>query len=184
LIPWESQLERDAMLVLEFDPKVAWFREHQEHVFIDTWPDDFSAYPDLVTFLGSSESAIVEVKADAALRDPALRARLNRVEAHFESQGVGYRILAEAEIRQQPRLKNLETLITYRRPLARMHLTREPQVQRLLNWPHSTTLDSVTRFLGGPARAFQLIANGFLETDLAQPLLPGSRLSIAKGALT
>lgn len=177
---WQSQLERDGFLVLEFDKQVVSFREYQQEVWIDAGDDRFHCYPDVIAKLVDGSTEIIEIKSDAALTDPEVAYRLSRIAAHFKTQRIDYRILAESEIRRQPRLRNFETLATHRRPFTREHLVRNTDVREILNLGHSTTLGYVTSRLGNAARAYQLIANDLLTADLARFMHPEMRVSPAQ----
>jgi len=179
-IPWESPLERKALLVLDSDPRIASIEDYQLETEIEDGREGFIAYPDFLVHNVDGSSEIVEVKCDAALEDNEVRCRLNLVEAHFRRLGVSYRVMAEVEICRQPRLKNLETLATYRRPGLATVLAGDASVKALLKLSSSTTLGYVASRLGNMARAHQLIANGLLHADLETPLELWSRITIGQ----
>jgi hypothetical protein len=177
-IPWESPLERKALLVMDSDPRIASIADYQLENEIEDGRENFIAYPDFLVHYVDGTSEIVEVKCDAALEDKEVRRRLNLVEPHFRRLGVPYRVMAEAEICRQPRLKNLETLATYRRPGLATVLAGDASVRALLNLNSSTTLGYVASRLGNMARAHQLIAIGLLRADLETPLELWTRITV------
>jgi hypothetical protein len=180
LIEWDSPLENDALHVMEFDDRIAFLRGHQEEIRVDGL---FIAFPDLFTELVDGTIEIVEVKDDFALTKPEVLQRLAQIAAHYERAGVRYRVMAEQEIRQQPRLRNLASLTTFRRPGMRARLLNDPQIRELLQLSHSTTLGYVSLTLGSPARARQLLANRLLLADFTLPLGPETRVSVMPGVL-
>lgn len=172
LIPWESLLERDALLVMEFDDEILAMREFQEQVAIESPYGQFSAYPDFHTELTTGHSEIVEVKADFALLELDVQRRLSYVGAHFAQNLQRYRVLSEAEIRQQPRLSNLELLVSYRRPpwCRGIAPQLEASARDLFVYGGSTTLQKLSETVGGKARALQFIANGLARINLSEVL--------------
>ena len=178
LIPWESQLERRALLVLDSDSRVAWIREYQQETLIGDGEESFTAYPDYIVGHQDGTEEIVEVKSDLALKSMEVALRLSLVGLHFKRLGTSYRVLAESEICRQPRLANLEALATYRRPRAMARLLMDCRVQELRKLRSSTTLGYVTSRFGNAAQAHELIANGILRANLEEPLGPSMRLEV------
>lgn len=172
LIPWESLLERDALLVMEFDEGISSIREFQEEICVEASGGTFSAYPDFHTRLTNGEEEIVEVKADSALRNAAVTQRLSQIAAQLAVNGQRYRILAEAEIRKQPRLANLEILVAHRRPPWCRSIPHELEnsTRLLLECERPTTLREFSASVGGSARVLRFIANGLVRVDLNREL--------------
>lgn len=185
LIPWESILERKALLVMDSNPKIALIQSYQRKTFIEDGGGGFTAYPDFIAYFDDGSSEIVEVKADSALRDADVLRRLSLIATHFSALGRRYRVMAEAEINLQPRLKNLETLETHRRPGLAARLSQDPLVQTLLKLPSSTTtLGFIQSRMGNVARAYELVANGLLLADLDKPLDSSARLQVERRVLS
>lgn len=178
LIPWESQLERQALLVMDSNPKILWIREYQQETIIGDGEDAFTAYPDYIAKYVDGSEEIVEVKSDLALKNMEVKLRLSLVAVHFQRLGKRYRVLAEKEICRQPRLGNLERLATFRRPQARSRLVEDSRVQDLQKLKSSTTVGYVASRFGNEARAHELIANGILRANLDEPLSLSSRLEL------
>jgi hypothetical protein len=176
LIPWESLLERRALLVMDSNPKIAWIREYQEETRIGDGEESFAAYPDYILEYRDGSREIVEVKSDIALKSTEVVLRLSLVAIHFQRLGMRYRVLAEKEICRQPRLANLERLATFRRPRVAAHLAEDSRVQEIRQLKSSTTVGYVASRFGSVARAHELIANGILRADLDEPLGPSTRL--------
>jgi hypothetical protein len=180
LIPWESQLERDALLVLEFDHDVLRMREFQECLDISVGDAAFRAYPDIFVEAVDSQPLIIEVKSDADAADENVRRRLALIGSHLSESCQRYVVWCEREIRQQPRLGLLELLATYRRPGARAHLRSQSDVLRLLQCGPQFSCGFAERHLGTRNRVLQLVANDLLTTDLTVPFASSSILRAAE----
>ena len=180
LIPWESQLERDALLLLEFDPAVYWMREFQECLDIRAGEEAFRAYPDFFVEEIDGLPLIIEVKSDADAADQEVQRRLTLVAAHLAEMKQHYIVWCERDIRQQPRLGFLELLATFRRPGARAHFLTKPDVSQLLHCAPEFPCSTAERYLGTRNRVLQLIANDLLSTDLAVPFSSSSILRVTK----
>ena len=179
LIPWESPLEHDALLVNEFDPTVRRMREFQERLRIGNDDTGFDAYPDFLIEPVDGAPFLLEVKSDFDAADEHVRLRLNMVAAHLADESQRYLVLCEREIRLQPRLGTLETLRTYRRPGAAAALSSQADIADLLTEKTSTTFAIAARHLGCRSRVLQLIANDLLRTNLARPISDDSVLTVA-----
>jgi hypothetical protein len=178
LIPWESQLERRALLVMDSNPKIAWIREYQQETLVGEGEDSFTTYPDYIAGYVDGSQEIVEVKSDLALKSIEVKLRLSLVAVHFQRLGMRYRVLAEQEICRQPRLENLERLATFRRPNVAPRLAEDPRVKDLRKLTSSTTVAYVASRFGSVAHAHELIANGVLRANLDEPLALSARVEI------
>lgn len=114
-LPWESQIERDYFYYLEFNHDVRAFTAQPRclNLLVDGLPRRH--FPDLLVQYHNGISEYHEVKTDRdanALENLALfdAARLRCAE-----DSIGYRVVPESEIRQQPRLINCQTLMHHRR---------------------------------------------------------------------
>ena len=179
LIPWESALERDALLVKEFDRTVRRMREFQECLQIRTSDAAFDAYPDFLVEPFDGPPFLVEVKSDVDASDENVRQRLHLVAAHLAEASQQYVVWCERDIRLQPRLSTLEMLITFRRPGADSVLRSQSDIAHLLADEPATTFALAARRLGCRSRVLQLIANDLLSTDLSHPISDDSVLTVA-----
>jgi hypothetical protein len=182
LIPWESPLEREALVIAEFDPRIVRMREHQQLMEIDAEEDAFDAYPDFVFEYEDADPLIVEVKSDRHARDPEIQARLTRIARHIELQGGRYEVQVEKEIRRLPRLETLEDLLTFRRPRAFGHLIERNGVAELLRWSGEFPLYAATQRLQSRPLVLQLIANDMLHANFDEELASSALLTVNEGA--
>ncbi|WP_341914038.1 TnsA endonuclease N-terminal domain-containing protein [Ferrovibrio terrae] len=116
-LPWESQIERDYFYCLEFDPYVATFIAQPTcfNLLVDGQPRKH--FPDLLVQYVDGSRAFHEVKPD---RDALAQEKQPLYEAarrHCAIIETSYHVIAESHIRQQPRLRNCQTLLHYRRRL-------------------------------------------------------------------
>ncbi len=167
LIAWESQLERDAILLLEFSPGVLRYREQPERVHFQLDGDAALYIPDFELELADGQMMHVEVKPAAKLEKPDIALRFEAIARHYARIGRGLRILTEAHIRRTPLLQNLQ-LLAY-------HLGRHDQAEqrRLLDalWRSpAQTVDAAAAVLGGVKFVYRLLAAGCYRCDLDQPV--------------
>jgi hypothetical protein len=176
-MPWETPLERDAMLILEFDREVTFFKQHQRATRVDDADGAFTTYPD-IEFVRTGRQCVLEVKRDIDLKNDELRSRLQRTKLHFLYQGVDYQVWNTTVIRQEPRLTNLKELAYHRFRGGATHLRSLPQIQNALGRPYRT-LGDIAENVGGWAAALTLVANDILVIDLEQPV---SQTSVVRRA--
>ncbi len=178
LIPWESPLEREALVIAEFDPRISRMREHQQLIEIDDEEDAFDAYPDFVFEYEDADPLIVEVKSERHARDPEIQARLTRVAQHIELQGGRYEVQLESQIRRLPRLETLEHLLTFRRPGAPSHLIERRGVAELLRWSGQFPLYAASQRLQSRPLVLQLIANDLLHANFDEEFTNAAVLTV------
>ena len=178
LIPWESPLEREALVIAEFDPRISRMREHQQLIEIDEEEDAFDAYPDFVFEYEDADPLIVEVKSERHARDPEIQARLSRVAQHIELQGGRYEVQVESQIRRLPRLETLEHLLTFRRPRAFAQLIERSGVAELLRWSGEFPLYAAIQRLQSRPLVLQLIANDMLHVNFDEALTNAAVLTV------
>ncbi|WP_197080634.1 hypothetical protein [Methylophilus sp. TWE2] len=169
MIPWESTLERDAILILEFShevknysaqPQKFYFYEHDQQKF---------CYPDFRACRANKCITHIEVKPSAKLKCPILRARLAAIKKAHEQQDIDYQIWDETFIRQEPRLTNLK-LLAYHLPGINDDLSdADDAFEKLIILP-ARTLAGVIAILKDERLAYQLLALGYLICDLDQPI--------------
>ncbi|MGY2051818.1 TnsA endonuclease N-terminal domain-containing protein [Methylobacterium sp. JK268] len=177
LIPFESLVELDALVVLEADCEVLQFGA-QPVTF--QWHDaggDRRYTPDLlvVTALGCT---FREVKPARRLaRDPTLRGRRRRIEAECAARGADFEVWTDKEIRREPRLSNSRAVLSEGRRVG--DAWAEERVRAAM--PNCATVGELA-WAGGlpPVRALRavmrLAALGEAGLDLDAPLGPSTRI--------
>lgn len=112
-VAWESWLERDFMLVSEYDQTVERYVEQPEQVVL--WIDGVAHRytPDMRLVLSDGTLRIVEVKPEQALRDPLTAIKLATAESHYIAAGYLFQTVTETDIRVGHRLGNVKVLYRY-----------------------------------------------------------------------
>jgi hypothetical protein len=181
LIPWESELERDYVVVAELCPEVKSIIA-QPHT-LEVWSDagSFQHTPDYLVGSGrdSDPGKVIEVKPDKRSLEPETERRLRiSAEAH-RALGFTFSVAGESVIRARPRLTNVQTLLRYRLAATRDGLPH--RVATLLaSAVDGMSVDECVRALDGrPSTRFELYAlscRGLLDLDLSVPLGPDTAL--------
>ena len=112
MVEWESQIERDAILLFEFSCGVVSYQEQPELIQYESEGEIHRYYPDFEVVLKSGEIIHFEVKPASKLKSPELIKKLIAIKHHYDRLGLDFRILSDDQIRVNPRLNNL------------MHLTK------------------------------------------------------------
>jgi hypothetical protein len=169
MIPWESTLERDALLILEFSHEVKnYSAQPQKFYFYENDQQKF-CYPDFRADRANQDPTHIEVKPLAKLKCPILRARLATIKWAHEEQGFNYQVWDETFIRREPRLTNLK-LLAYHLPGINDNLSdADDAFEKLIILP-ARTLAGVIAILKDERLAYKLLALGYLICDLDQPI--------------
>lgn len=112
-IHWESQLERDFVYLLEFDPIVLDYREQPETIrlTIDGKPRRYT--PDFLVRTASL-MVVYEVKPADKAAHPDMVALFAAAADHYAGRGMRHQVATEADIRIRPYLDNVGLLLRYR----------------------------------------------------------------------
>ncbi len=177
LVPWESELERDCVVLAEFRPSVLAIAA-QPHT-VEVWTDEssFEHTPDYLLGTGQAAEAdeVVEVKPAARALQPEIERRLRISAAAHRALGFTFSVLGEAEIRAQPWLANAILLLRYRLAAAREGLAH--RIATLLAGADGglSIRECVQAIDGSASTRFEIYAlacRGLVELDLAVPLGP------------
>lgn len=178
LVPWESELERDCVVLAEFRPAVRAIVA-QPHT-LEAWSDadSFEHTPDYLLRSGGAaedDDEVVEVKPGARALEPETERRLRISAAAHRALGFSFSVLGEAEIRAQPRLANATLLLRYRLAAAREGLAH--RIATLLAGADGglSIRECVQAIDGSASTRFEIYAlacRGLVELDLAVPLGP------------
>ena len=188
MIEFESALERDFIILLEFDSAVAGYEAQPLYVEYRKGGRRCRGVPDfLVRYheVAGRPPLLCDVKYRQELFEgwSELKPRLRAAMALAKSHGWSYRIMSEVEIRT-PRLANAKFLLAYR-PESVDPLFRTLLLQKLSGGPMCPRklLDTFGFDRLQRARALSdlwaLIAQGAIRADLQQPLTMQSLLWVA-----
>ena len=95
-LDYESLLERDWMLLLDFDREVEWICEQPLRLRYRTEDKPVSHVPDLLVWRAGTPE-LCDVKSVERLEDPEFRAQVRATGLACEEAGMGYRVLAEPD---------------------------------------------------------------------------------------
>jgi hypothetical protein len=174
---WESENERAALRICEYDPEVVEIRTQPYTVVHQADGKLTRTYPDIEVVMTDRRRKIIQVKVEKALTDPKVHARLERDRVAFEAFDWSYEIWTDTYVRKQPRHETLKTLHYYRR-----------------HQPPASDVDRVREYLGihgpQPIRALRdllgrnrplestlmpLIAQRVISIDFMQPFDEGAQ---------
>ena len=95
-LDYESLLERDWMLLLDFDREVEWICEQPLRLRYRTEDKPVSHVPDLLVWRAGTPE-LCDVKSVERLEDPEFVAQVRATGLACEEAGMGYRVLAEPD---------------------------------------------------------------------------------------
>lgn len=184
-LPYESLLERDALLLLDVDPNVASFTVQPE-TFVWTEAGRQRRYTaDIRLEMVDGEIVYRQVKLATRLAaDPTLGGRLPAIEAECAARGARHELWLDTDIRRQPRLSNARRLRAAVAVLAAENLHAIHSLITRLPFPSS--LGAAAEALGGQAVhvnvVLGLVAIGELAMDLDRPLEGEAALMLGRNA--
>lgn len=178
-IPFESSLERDFLIMLDFDPSVADVLEQPIRITYQGADGRERHYtPDFVVEYDGGERVVYEVKYRSNLKEEwhTLKPRFRAAIRYAKRNGMHFSIMTEVEIRQSPYLANAKFLRPYRdcapnlaidehlvRTLATLGETTPEALLVAAYW----TLENRMRAM---APLWRLVAMGRIHADLHWPL--------------
>jgi hypothetical protein len=111
-VKWESQIERDFLYLLEFDPDVLLFHEQPVEILYAYKRKTGKYYPDFyVERLFCKE--LVEVKPSSKLRDPENKIKFLAGEEYCRGRGWIFKVVTDEQIREESLLENIKLLNRY-----------------------------------------------------------------------
>lgn len=175
MVQWESFLERDALLLLEYHPNVI---SYQEQPSIETYYDEDGLprqyIPDLAANLTDGRIIVFEVKPEAELSKKKTQKKYAAIAQRFQEQERTFRILTESDIRREPLHTNLRRIDD----VTRGH--KPPADDVFLQGGPIWTLEDVTRQLGGIHEVLLRVRYGRLTFNFEEQLTSNSNLWIVE----
>ena len=177
---WESQLEKDAFLHLEFSKNIKSYRVQPYIVEYDGEGRTIRTYPDIERIDSDGTATIIQIKLKKTYDKHLENPRFRNEGALFQSFGWKYRVLTEVEIRIEPRLSNLKLLFHYRRRLVDSKVKRAvvEEVQKADLIPIHRLVGVLVRQKVHQADIIALIAQHELTFDLDGILGPETLISL------
>ncbi len=176
MVHYQSLLERDAILHLEYHPAVLAYQEQpSEETYYDAEHNPRAYFPDFLVVLVGTAAFNIEVKPHEKLQTAKVRDKLGRVAQRMAEQGRTFRVWTQHEIRREPLFTNLRRLHELRRPSLQAAAV-EPLVRAARADAVSFELNELIERFGSEAEVLRLLAHGVFQTNLEQPLTPASRV--------
>lgn len=175
-IEFESTLERDACLLMEFSTGIAAYRAQPVVITTDGLGEIRQYTPDYEVIYSTGCDEYWEIKPVAQLEREKVRQRLMSLTKYFDTSGPPLRIVTCNEIRRQPRIANLRLLAKYRSPRI------EPvtgELRALLPMRQTPFVDLV-RLLDAET-TLRLLADQHLFFDYDRPLSDNTLISTRGG---
>ena len=173
--PFESLLERDALLVLMADPR---FDKVVPQPFIVVYEDGTRVrrhFPD-VAATGENASVVIEVKFDDEAASPEVVRREILMRAIFAEHRRHYFVWPASAIRRQPRLENARLLYSY--AAFETHPVMELMAVDLVSRCPGITASEVAGRIGSETLhpVYAMLGRRTLDFDRHSPLSKASRL--------
>jgi len=168
MIHWESQIERDMIKLLEFDPAVLRYAEQPTPMKYLKDGKQRQYTPDFLVETRSGLS-VIEVKPAAHLTKEPFCSLLPVIREYYDGQNIPFSVMTDVEIRREPRLANISLILRYQRQnvsLLKIHnvldllMLRPCAADELLDQLRPTGLTFFD--------LCALIAKGLLWTDIDQ----------------
>jgi hypothetical protein len=150
-LEYESLLERDWMLLMDFDRRVEWICEQPLRLRYTKDGRPASHVPDLLVWRDGAPE-LCDVKSEERVEDPEFQVQVRAMELACAEAGLGYRVLSEPDPQL---LVNARWLAGY----------REPPFD-----PDGEGARMLSMLAAGPCPISELLS-GALEPALARPVL-------------
>jgi hypothetical protein len=180
MIPWESLLERDAILGFEFSESVKRYWAQPEKIYYYHNGEQKYCVPDFRTEAVDKSWTHIEVKPAAKLNEPGLKNKLQAIKVHHEQNNIEYKVLDESVLRIEPRLTNLK-ILAYHQPAFNADSGRcHEDLQKLAMLPPST-IGGAIALLGDSGSVYELLSLGYYSCDLDLPITNDTLIFARKG---
>jgi len=181
---WGSQLVRDFLYLLEFDPDVLSYREQPMQL---DYVHNSVQYGYIPSFLvkRSKNQQIIEVKSEEQLGSEAATIKYRLIASILRQEGYDFYVVTDKTIRVQPRLDNIKFLWKY----ARTPITPQHQIlcHNLMRRNHDVAFSEVVQFFEShhaPRQVvYALMYRGAFTFDLMQPIDSKTILQLSAIAL-
>ncbi len=177
MVPWESLLERDAILLLEFSPGVISYEAQPVVVHYSDGVQIREYYPDFEVVLGCGSVVHLEIKPTDRLANPEVASKFRAVASHYAARHREFRVLTEEDIRREPRLVNLRNLAYL---VGRPGHVLPSSADLLRHFIEPQPFLAVEALLGRDT-TLRLIAAGDLACNLDEEMSGNNLISIPKG---
>jgi hypothetical protein len=179
LVCWESQIERDYIYLLEFDPAVVSYAEQPLRISYHLDGKEHRYTPDFLVNR-ADKNLIVEVKREEEAQKEEMLHLFRIISAICARDNYEFVVVTDTMIRVQPRLDNIKLLTRYQRiPI------HDPQYQiicyELFSKRSEVRFSELVQFFAsrniGKQVVFSLLYRSVLAVDLMQPITVESVVS-------
>ena len=177
---WESQLERDYIYLLEIDTDAVAYWGQPFTIAYDRHNRRKKYTPDFLVERRCSKQ-VIEVKPKSKVESFITSDRFLGVTNFCSSNGLEFAIMTEETIRVQPRLDNIKLLYRYARVDLPWSIYTDclDYFQKVKISTISETARSLKEKGVTQSSLLKLLWNGFLLTDLMQPISPHSSIQLS-----
>jgi hypothetical protein len=173
-LDYESLLERDWMLLLDFDRQVEWVCEQPLRLGYMKDGEPATHVPDLLVWRAGAPE-LCDVKSDERLEDPLFRAQVQATGLACPEAGIGYRVLSEPD---RQLLENVRWLAGHRDPPADLDGDRERMLSALAIG--ASTVEELLAGASEPMLALPVLMHllwvGEVLLDVTGPITGDSRV--------
>lgn len=176
LIPWESQIEKLYLELLEIDPDVLQF--YVQPLTIDF--ADTSYTPDVLVVTRSCQY-FVEVKPDSVFEDAVTLGRLRSLQKHFREFGSDLKLVTKRDLVQDPIRTNVKILMRLIRQEASEELT---QIILKRCEHQERSIHELVKCSNGVIQEIDIlraVAHGLLWLDLNLPISDDTAIQLCGG---
>jgi hypothetical protein len=169
---WESQVERDYIYLLEFDPAVIFYEEQPLRIYYYSDGKERHYTPDFLV-KRTDKCLIIEVKSEDDAQKEENQRLFRIASAICARDNYEFVVVTDTMIRVQPRLYNIKLLTRYQRTSINDPY-HQIVCQELFTKSNEVSLDEVMQFFAsrniGKQVIFSLLYWGVLAVDLMQPI--------------
>lgn len=173
-VPWESQLERDCMRVLDILPEVEAYWSQPFGLMYEHYGKLKTYYPDIEVKTRTGRK-IIEVKPNSKLIKSGIFDRFEVIRDLLREKGYSFEVWTEDQIRPEPLLSNVKLLQPYR--LLGGTLYSVIAIARAFEGKERITIRELARKISADEAleaVLPYIAEGKLCVDLHQPITEDS----------
>lgn len=180
IVLWRSQLERDYLYLLEFDPDVLYYQERPFQ--IDSVDNRLHNHTPDFLVERTNKRQIIDVRPEKNLAGEESAVSYRSLVSICYEKGYEFVIVTDAMIRAQPRLDNIKLLWRY----ARTPLTTQQQIlcYSFMKKTRQASFAVVTQLYEtngmGKEIVYALMYNGMLAFDITQTISSGTALSLPR----
>lgn len=166
LLPWESQLERDALIIVDLMPEVEGVVVQPFKLTYQCDGRERTYFPDIL-ISGDFGRTVIEVKAKRELLKPENIKRFPMIQTALVEKGYQFEIWTEEDIRREPRSSNVGILNAYR--LCEPTVFDANKLSSLFQASRNVLIQDIVDIIGDDVTlgdVLVLVATGHLKVDL------------------